>query len=86
MPCAWLMHLQYAEFVSSLWLACCHCIKCLCMCRRRGPDTEYGDDSSASLPRQCRSHNPALLATVPLHQHVAVQLRGPAAETAAVLT
>ena len=54
-------------------------------CRRRGADTDHGDDTVASLPRQRCSDHPAVLAAVPLHQHVAVQLCRSAAEAAAVL-
>ena len=65
----------------------CHCRRwrLFVHCRWRGADTEHGDDSAATLPRQRCPHHPAVLAAVSLHQHVALQLRRTAAETAAVL-
>ena len=65
--------------------SCVAMCACAILCRRRGADSEHGDDAAATLPCQRCADNPALFAAVPLHQHVAVQLRGPAAETAAVL-
>lgn len=44
--------------------------------RGRPAHPDGGDVAVAAVPRQRRSDHPALLATLPLHQHVALQQAG----------